>query len=512
MLPLLASMSWLALPLSMPVSSPDERLQSYASPDSPHDVEPLRVVGGKPVKSCQWPTTMLLDTGRFTCTGTLVHPKIFITAAHCLKGNTFTVYSGDGNKGENKKTLIERKPEYCRKHPKFSGTRNTPKLDFAYCKLREPVKDIAPMPIMMGCEVDYLKSNSDLDVVVAGYGYIKPGDRSRIGTKYEVDTKFLGISQGLAKVGVKGKGPLQGDSGGPVFIKLPEDKFNKDAGWRVFGITSTSRGSGAPDGQALYGMVHTFVEYLEKDSGIDVTPCTDADGTWNPTKDCKGAVLDPYEASGDWVKGCEPGKPGGFISSCGDPFAGSEEPEDSTPPEVTISSPQDGEVFAPDTDEIIVKVSVKDKSDIETVKLSVNKKSQKVLKDKPYTWSLESLKVGTYALVATAVDAAGNEGQSETLKFEIKGDSDEGDDSESSGDESAGSNKPDEESPDGDRSQDGDEPQATPGKEPDERSSDPQATGKAPGSGCAVVGSPRGWQALWGLLWLGLWLRRRTQA
>lgn len=500
------------------MSSPDDRYQTYASPDSREEVEPLRVVGGKPVKSCQWPTTMLLDTGRFTCTGTLVHPKIFITAAHCLKGNSFTVYSGDGNKGENKKTLIERKPEYCRKHPKFSGTRNTPTLDFAYCKLREPVTDIAAMPIMMGCEVDYLKSNSDLDVVVAGFGYIKPGDRSRIGTKYEVDTKFLGISQGLAKVGVTGKGPLQGDSGGPVFIKLPEDKFNKDAGWRVFGITSTSRGSGAPDGQALYGMVHTFVEYLEEDSGIDVTPCTDADGTWNPTKDCKGAVLDPYEATGDWINGCKPGKPGGFISSCGDPFGDGEDSKDTTPPVVEIESPQEGEVFPLDTDEILVKVKVKDESDIEEVELSVNKKPQKTLKKKPYTWSLKSLKAGTHTLVVKAVDAAGNEGKSESLKFEIKRDSDDGSGPESSGDDSAGSQTPDDEdspksdSANGDGSQEGDDPQQEPGQDSKKKPSDPQATDKDSNSGCAVASESGGWKAVLGLFWLGAILRRRTKS
>lgn len=389
--------------------------------DASQSLDAARVVGGRPVKSCQWPSAMIIDTGRFTCSGTLVHPQLFVTAAHCLLGNNFTVYSGDGNKGENKKTLKERKVEYCRKHPKYRSLAATPKLDVAYCKLQEPVTDIAPMPILMGCEVDYIEENDELDVTVVGFGFIDPRDKSNIGTKYEVDTKFLGIQQGLARVGVTGKGPLKGDSGGPVYIRLPEDKFNKDAGWRIFGITSTSRGSGAPDGKALYGMIHTFTEFLEKDSGLDITPCTDADGTWNPSKDCKGAFSDPYKASGDWVNGCEPAPPGGYISSCGKPFApgDGDDAEDTTTPELEVLGVKPGQKLPADTTELKIEVQVKHDSDIASVTLQVNGKDQEKLSKAPYTWTLEDLSAQSYTLQARATDAAGNTGKSKSIKFSI---------------------------------------------------------------------------------------------
>lgn len=422
MLPLLGYLSSVAFLTAQPLELASTDREFSSEPASfPQDAS--RVVGGRPVKSCQWPSAMIIDTGRFTCSGTLVHPQIFVTASHCLVGNSFTVYSGDGNKGENKKTLKERKVEYCRKHPDHKNNQTTPTIDFAYCKLQEPVTDIAPMPMLMGCEVDYLKENNDLDVTVVGFGYIDPQDKSKIGTKYEVDTKFLGIERGLAKVGLKGKGPLQGDSGGPVYIRLPEDKFNKDAGWRVFGVTSTSRGNGAPDGRALYGLIHTFAEFLEKDSGLDVTPCTDPDGTWNPNKDCKGAFSDPYEASGDWVNGCEPAPPGGYISSCGKPFApgdddGSQD-ESTTEPEVKILGIKPGQELPADTTELEVEVQVKADSKIKSVTLQVNGKDQKKLSKAPYTWTIENLKPKSYTLKAQATDEAGNTGHSKDIKFSI---------------------------------------------------------------------------------------------
>lgn len=473
MLPVLGSLASLALLSSQPQELALTEHQEAGgdlslSPDwdALQSIDDSRVVGGRPVKSCQWPSAMIIDTGRFTCSGTLVHPQLFVTAAHCLLGNSFTVYSGDGNKGEKKKTLKERKVEYCRKHPEFRSTQATPLLDVAYCKLQEPVKDVAPMPIMMGCEVDYLKNNKELDVTVVGFGFIRPNDRKDIGIKYEVDTKFLGIQGGLARVGVTGKGPLKGDSGGPVYIRLPEDKFNKDAGWRIFGITSTSRGNGAPDGKALYGMIHTFVEYLEKDSGLDITPCTDADGTWNPNKDCKGAFNDPYEASGDWVNGCKASPPGGYISSCGKPFKPEPDEDDSTPPKVKIRGVKGGQKLPADTTELEIEVEAEDESGIESVTLKLNHEAQKAVKKPPYAWTLKDLSVQKYELTAEATDKNGN-AASHTVIFRI---SKEGDDSSGTQDSQA----PDS----GKKGSDDEDPSAKPGES---KEGSDKAGSKAPG-------------------------------
>lgn len=90
----------------------------------------------------------------------------------------------------------------------------------------------------------------------------------------------------------------------------------------------TSYGDNEPkcDGQAWYGMMHDSqaVPWIEKESGIDITPCFDVDGTWNPTDDCGRFPLDPG-ATGSWENACGGGPVGKMSSTCGPAFG---EPED----------------------------------------------------------------------------------------------------------------------------------------------------------------------------------------
>lgn len=383
-----------------------------------------RVVGGSRVKSCHWPATLFIFAKKgekaFGCTASLVHPEIIITAGHCIKGtDEVKIASGDGFYGDDKATLKWRKQKYCRIHPQWKDNKNDRGKDFAYCKLAEPVLDIPPTPILMGCELDALVK--DMDVTVVGYGNIDPSGKPANTAKHEIITKYRGISEYQeALVGLPGKGPLTGDSGGPVYLKLPADKFGEDAGWRVFGVTSVSARFKA-NGEGYFGLMHRYVKIVEQDSGIDITPCTDADGKWNPTSDCKSAPLEPHKASGDWVKGCTSAPSGGFIASCGDPY------RDKEAPKVQIESPKDDEVFELG-DKIKVVVKATDDDKIKSLVLKVGGTEidkAKEVSDSSYTFVLENLKEGEHELVAVATDRSKNEGKSETLKLVVK-DSDAG--------------------------------------------------------------------------------------
>src|SRR5687768_132103 len=43
-------------------------------------VPPTSIVGGSEVAACGWPSVVALDG---TCSGTLVHPRVVLYAAHC---------------------------------------------------------------------------------------------------------------------------------------------------------------------------------------------------------------------------------------------------------------------------------------------------------------------------------------------------------------------------------------------------------------------------------------------
>ena len=47
-------------------------------------------------------------------------------------------------------------------------------------------------------------------------------------------------------------------------------------------------------------MMHSGMEWFEDQTGFDLTPCHDADGTWNPGPSCGGFPLTPNVTHGTW--------------------------------------------------------------------------------------------------------------------------------------------------------------------------------------------------------------------
>ncbi len=257
------------------------------------------IYGGSDVAACGWPTTVSLGA---SCTGTLVHERVVIYAAHC-GSNYGSVRLGESAFGGPGRTVPT---DNCRIFP---GGGPGGGDDFAYCVLAQPVDDVPLVPILMGCETqDYLAPGQEVTVV--GFGN---ADTGPYGVKREVTTQLNSITNaGEAHVGGGGKDSCQGDSGGPVFVQTD------DGSWRVFGITSYG---GACGGGGLYSMMHNGMSWFESQTGFDLTPCHDADGTWNPGPDCGSFPMTPSAGSGSWANGCSGGAVSGFSASCGAPFA-----------------------------------------------------------------------------------------------------------------------------------------------------------------------------------------------
>src|SRR5690606_11239796 len=130
-------------------------------------------------------------------------------------------------------------------------------------------------------------------------------------------------------------GGCPGDSGGPAVVGMP------DGTWRVIGAASRIHPDTPPSDTNWcgYGTVYsTFAHvmpWLEQETGIDITPCHDPDGTWNPDERCNGMPLapwDPASTSGTWQDGCLGHDLSGQGQLCGPPFMG-EEPPPPPPPD-----------------------------------------------------------------------------------------------------------------------------------------------------------------------------------
>lgn len=249
--------------------------------------EELRIYGGEPAKTCEWPTSV----GLGGCTGTLVHPRIMLSAAHCSTPSK--VQFGESYRKSIVKTV---KIDWCAKNPKFKMREG----DFAFCYLKEAVNDVPIAPIAYGCEVEQVKEGAKIWLV--GFGSREDGGS---GTKYKVEipiNKVMSKGQEI-EVGGDGKASCYGDSGGPAFMKM------SDGSWRTVGIVSrgTNRKCGYP---SVLTTAHSAVPWIQKKlkekgvTDVDIAPCYDDEGKWEPTDACTGFAIDPNTANGTWDNMC----------------------------------------------------------------------------------------------------------------------------------------------------------------------------------------------------------------
>ncbi|MGH1343523.1 MAG: trypsin-like serine protease [Nannocystales bacterium] len=455
--------------------------------------EPSAILGGDVVGPCAWPAAVSMGG---SCTGSFVHPQVVIYAAHC--GDDVPYIRFGDTIDETAREVI---PERCVVHPTGAWGVGT---DFAYCLLPEPIEDIPTVPPLMGCEVDqYLHEGRDVTLV--GFG-INDDPKENYGIKRWVETQITAFSWDEVFIGDETAGACNGDSGGPALVQL------EDGSWRVFGIASWGQG-GCGIG-TYYSMIHNGLTWIESDTNIDITPCHDGDGRWNPGPQCAGLPSDPAAATGSWADGCSFGPSIAEISSCGDPF--DPDFEDTSAPVLEVVSPSDGERFNLDFGEDTVTVPVSVEVDdgggwgVSTLTLQILSGDKVVVETTdhaaPFTFDNLVFPEGVFVVRAEGRDRAGNEAEAQEAIFGVNVDPPERPEDATSSTSQGGETTGDEERP-------------TSGSEPESEGSSgtmsPTATDGASGNGasdsgcgCVVDDSSPG-DASWLVLPLWGFLRRR---
>lgn len=270
---------------------------------------PSEIVGGTDCTTCEFPASVFIGSGGgFNCTASLVHPRVIITANHCLGGITM---AGFGESAWNPAYTVG--VEYCDGHDWF---------DLAYCVLSEDAPPVAMVPVIMGCEVDELVPGKE--IYLAGFGQSDEVSGSGGGTKRWTTNTVDSISYDYGSIYLNGSGTgsCYGDSGGPAYVQL------SDGTWRVIAAVQGPHPNAPPLGcghGGTYTLIHTEMDWIEAGSGYDITPCFDADGTWNPSEACRGFPTELRGFGGAWGQLCDGATLSGASSTCG-PGVGDPDP------------------------------------------------------------------------------------------------------------------------------------------------------------------------------------------
>ncbi len=286
----------------------------------------LPIVGGSEAAECEWPSTVGLNSGNHTyCSGTLIHPKVILTAAHCIHpangyGEPHSVAFGES--GET--PAFTQTVEGCAMHPDYdhNAATHSPQdaNDLAYCVLSERVTQVTPTPVAMGCELDAIETGMDVTIVGFGIASVEelPEGGYQVGgggtKRYTAQTlERVDELDQLYLLGGHASACL-GDSGGSAYVQLA------DGSWRLVAAAARVHpDTPQDDSYCTYGVVSTGVwsqmAWLETQTGYDLTPCHDAEGNWDPGDECSGFPMEPM-SPGTWADGCREQPLSGASASC----------------------------------------------------------------------------------------------------------------------------------------------------------------------------------------------------
>lgn len=464
------------LPLSV-LALFDPPLQSVPDPQS--------VTGGADVTECGWVDTVAVVGGGGLCTGALVHPRVVTYAAHCGDGDK-QIKFGEADSGDG--LAYSRTTAFCRTNPDYVGT-SSQGQDWAFCVLDEPITEIPFTTPLFGCELDMLAAG--LEVIIAGFG--DTAGVGGAGTKRWAQTTVVSTFGNTINIGGDGVSTCMGDSGGSAFVRMD------DGSLRAISMVSTGIDCGSA---GVHALMHPAIPWIEEEAQIDITPCHDVDGTWNPTAMCTGFYSGSEVGSGNWENWCADTPSTGPSESCGAAF---DAEDDADAPAVAITSPADGEEIASGDDTTVAIDATDPGWGVRYAWIAIEGMEQEQRDEyPPFEFASVQFPDGIYTIQAFAEDWAGNVGMSEEITIgvgmPVPTDPDTGgaDGSTSAADETTSSaSDPDD---DGDSDRDGDD---------EGDSSGPGQTDDAGRGGCGCR-STGGGSTAWLLLVLILYRRIRS--
>ncbi len=248
-----------------------------------------KIVRGHPVSetSPAFASAVRVEMGGALCTGTIIGPRLIITASHCVEGTTadqIHVYFDHYPNATDTLRSVSKVQMF-----KPFGPAVFPNFDVAYLVLSTDIPaGYTPTEVLK----DPSTLNEQTPILLAGYGKQADvcQDANCIGQLREANTGFnkyydkahlmsLLVFHGSADQGLGAA--CNGDSGGPAYAQV-------NGKWFLIGVTNGTRGDITPEsdgscagGWDIYTFAGDYLPWIQKDSGAAVQK---ADPATNPDR------------------------------------------------------------------------------------------------------------------------------------------------------------------------------------------------------------------------------------
>jgi secreted trypsin-like serine protease len=191
------------------------------------------------------------SNGQVFCTGTLIHQRFVVSAAHCLANYGGTVYIGFGRSRSEFKYV--RAADYA-VNPGYTGSFNkSVPADISVIELSQSAPaGYTPVSIYKGS----LPRGSTL--TLAGFGQTQAGGNGRL---YYTSVGVSSQTNNEITVYENDTGSCYGDSGGPAYVS---------SGGRLQVIGATSRGQSGCRGSSIYTNVAYHLNWLRNWTGVNL--------------------------------------------------------------------------------------------------------------------------------------------------------------------------------------------------------------------------------------------------